>query len=591
MPDFVDFPNASANLLLPYIQPNQAQKHVTHNEGMQRLDALVQLSVVSADVAQPPAMPGAGLRHIVPIGATGVWSGQEGRLAVFEGGAWTFLSPQPGWTAWVEDRGMHLVHDGADWQAMHQAGDYQNLPSVGVGTSADDTNRLAVAGDATLLSHDGAGHQIKVNKAAASDTASLLFQTDWQGRAEMGTTGSDDFAIKVSADGADFRTALSVDGATGQVDFPQGATGLAPAEFGRGPLLTVDYISSRGGDLVTNGTGILGNTYNYPAPFIYDPVTTPNLPASFSFAGYHPGVVEMTEFLAVDPNQVWRLSCYVRQEKLAGDWSAFPTGESHTQYMGLLCFDLDKQPISGFHHMRFKKDGIDSLTTLTQPLGPGDTVVHLANSAGWNDTASQSWVRGLMMMGYRNAAGGVYDNYSRIVKFSMFGVGAVDKAAHTVTLSSPFPQDMANPYDPSGIWPVGTRIANSNSGGNYKYVNVHGATLAKTGTWYRASGYIGGVDNSATNVELNFPPGTAFVKPFWIPNHSNRPGGSGGRPDTGAAHRVWFAGTSVMPEPLARLIPITSGAAAGSHGVRVPVANASTGAIALQNAARSLEEI
>jgi hypothetical protein len=72
-----------------------------------------------------------------------------------------------------------------------------------------------------LLNHAGAGHQLKLNKAAATDTASLLFQTGFGGRAEMGTTGSDDFSVKVSADGSAFFTAFEADGATGEVTLPQ----------------------------------------------------------------------------------------------------------------------------------------------------------------------------------------------------------------------------------------------------------------------------------------------------------------------------------------------------------------------------------
>jgi hypothetical protein len=40
---------------LPYIQPAQAQKHVTHNEVLRVLDALVQLSVEDRDQTAPPA--------------------------------------------------------------------------------------------------------------------------------------------------------------------------------------------------------------------------------------------------------------------------------------------------------------------------------------------------------------------------------------------------------------------------------------------------------------------------------------------------------------------------------------------------------
>ena len=50
----------SPNLSLPYIQQNQAQKHVTHNEGMRLLDGVVQLSVLSRAQTAPPHKPRCG---------------------------------------------------------------------------------------------------------------------------------------------------------------------------------------------------------------------------------------------------------------------------------------------------------------------------------------------------------------------------------------------------------------------------------------------------------------------------------------------------------------------------------------------------
>ena len=47
----------SAKLTLPYLLPNQADKHVTFNESLRRLDTIVQLSVVSAAVSVPPGGP------------------------------------------------------------------------------------------------------------------------------------------------------------------------------------------------------------------------------------------------------------------------------------------------------------------------------------------------------------------------------------------------------------------------------------------------------------------------------------------------------------------------------------------------------
>ena len=90
------------------------------------------------------------------------------------------------------------------------------------GATADGTNRLAIAAAASLFNHAGAGHQQKINKAAASDTASVLYQTGFSGRAEIGTTGDDDFHFKVSPDGSAWYEALLIDKDTGEVDFPEG---------------------------------------------------------------------------------------------------------------------------------------------------------------------------------------------------------------------------------------------------------------------------------------------------------------------------------------------------------------------------------
>ena len=83
--------------------------------------------------------------------------------------------------------------------------------------TADETNRLTVAADAVLVIHAGGDHRIKVNKAASSDTATLLFQSGWSGRAKMGLAGNDDFSLKVSPDGAAWQTALRIDRATGRI--------------------------------------------------------------------------------------------------------------------------------------------------------------------------------------------------------------------------------------------------------------------------------------------------------------------------------------------------------------------------------------
>jgi hypothetical protein len=214
----------TARLALPFIMPNQAQKHVTHNEAIQALDALVQPAVESRTLATPPTLPLAGEAYIVPVEAEGLWAGHGNEIAAFQSGAWQFQDPAAGWQVWVKAEKTHVVFDAGAWVPLASLG--AGLPQLGVHTSADSTNRLAVAAAATLLTHDGQGHQLKINKATPGDTASLLYQTNWSGRAEMGLSGDDNWHIKVSPDGAGWIEALTVHAATGVVTV---GTGLRPA--------------------------------------------------------------------------------------------------------------------------------------------------------------------------------------------------------------------------------------------------------------------------------------------------------------------------------------------------------------------------
>lgn len=204
----------TANLALPYLAAAQAQKHVTHNEALRLLDAIVQLSVLSRTLSAPPDSPSDGDRYIVATEASGGWSGKTGLVAAFLDGAWEFLEPRPGWLAWIEAEDKLLVYagDSVGWNDfaaafLTAARLAAGVPLAGVNTAADDTNRLAVKSDAVLLSHDdvtpGSGDmQMKFNKKQASSTASILFQDNWSGRAEIGLCGDDALHIKVSGDGS-----------------------------------------------------------------------------------------------------------------------------------------------------------------------------------------------------------------------------------------------------------------------------------------------------------------------------------------------------------------------------------------------------
>ena len=174
----------SPGLGLPYLQPSQAQKHVTHNQALQRLDQLIQLRLSSVGALTPPALPDPGDMHALGASPTGVWAGQGDQLASWDGTAWQFLPPQKGWLAWDLAAAKMRV-----WSATQTAWaglEPSQLAQLGIATSADAVNRLAVSAPATLLTHDGGGHQLKINKASDTETASLLFQSNWTGDAELG---------------------------------------------------------------------------------------------------------------------------------------------------------------------------------------------------------------------------------------------------------------------------------------------------------------------------------------------------------------------------------------------------------------------
>lgn len=107
--------NETAQFRLPLLAAAQAQKHVTVNEALVRLDVLARLRVVSASVAVPPPAPEEGEAWIVPDGASGAWAGRRGEVAIWINGGWCFAAPRPGWTATDESTALTLVHDGSDW--------------------------------------------------------------------------------------------------------------------------------------------------------------------------------------------------------------------------------------------------------------------------------------------------------------------------------------------------------------------------------------------------------------------------------------------------------------------------------------------
>jgi hypothetical protein len=130
---------------------------------------------------------------------------------------------------------------------------------LGVNAAADASQRLNLHRTVALFDHDGGGHLFKINRAAAMDTASLLFQTAYQRRAKIGLQGDEDFRIKVSANGTGWTSALRAEPATRLATFaaaPTASEGIATNGFVDGAVDSHVFDCQAGaGQSVPGGAG------------------------------------------------------------------------------------------------------------------------------------------------------------------------------------------------------------------------------------------------------------------------------------------------------------------------------------------------
>lgn len=100
-------------------QQGQSQPHVPVNTAIRWLEFFSQMSVLSATTDTPPGSPSDGDAYIVPTGATGVWSDQDGRVALRVGTAWAFREAPIGSLVWVQDESIrYRQYASLQWSAQ-----------------------------------------------------------------------------------------------------------------------------------------------------------------------------------------------------------------------------------------------------------------------------------------------------------------------------------------------------------------------------------------------------------------------------------------------------------------------------------------
>lgn len=256
----------------------------------------------------------------------------------------------------------------------------------------------------------------------------------------------------------------------------------------------VDLLVSRGEQLVINGSGFLGDNTNF-SQLEFDGSQANGSIGSFTSTNKSTTFTALSTYsFPVNPNLTYMLECDLKSLEQAA-----------YIYYFLAYLDCDGKEIFGRNGTYVP----DTLTTLTQDLEDGDTVVHLNDLTNWKLNGNQ-FERGMIFWNYTNSKGYTYPEltYSRNVYQDIYtGNASIDKANKTITLSSPWDK---------GTISAGTKLSQSSASGSRKYPSIKGAVPT---TWTHYSVGIEGTDYSGTNVQNMFFPGAAYCKIGFLWNY------------------------------------------------------------------------
>lgn len=273
-----------------------------------------------------------------------------------------------------------------------------------------------------------------------------------------------------------------------------GTVDVASSGPGFQSLASNRYVQSRGEGLVTNGTGLLMNNYNFSG-FTFDPAVNYNGGGSFRNATM--GAITRTdELIPVDPYSYYNIS-------VTAIASTYVAGAN--AYFGMECFDIDGLSILPNHSSIVAGS---ARTTLAQPLNPGDTTVTLTDATGWHNGASAA-SRIFNWYGYTNGAGYTYPNYT-YTRNSLTGAWAQGGiSGNVITLSVPW----AGP-----ALAAGRAVANGQSGGTFLYMpSANNVNIPATWTSY--SDVMGNLNtDNSVNDPTRFRYGTAYIKILFLMN-------------------------------------------------------------------------
>ncbi len=130
---------------LPLLAVSQAQKEITHNEALVRVDALLHPLVEDVLATAPVATDvDIGKCWLVAAAPVGEWAGKAGQIAIWIGGGWRFCAAANGMRLRLQSSGTDIIRSDDQWVASPAVADPAN------GTVIDVEARAAIV---ALLNH------------------------------------------------------------------------------------------------------------------------------------------------------------------------------------------------------------------------------------------------------------------------------------------------------------------------------------------------------------------------------------------------------------------------------------------------------
>lgn len=244
--------DTSPRLLLPYLQAAQAQKHVTHNEALRRLDGLVNLTVDDRNRIVPPANPTEGAAYLVAAGATGLWAGWSGDIALWADAAWMRLPARIGWRLWVIAEQLVLVRLAAGWVTLDTAmGLLVRGASTDLAEGALGGRTRAAIVEASVTGLSGSS----VTTTLTIPAGALVFGIS--ARVTTALTGATGFALGIAGEPAAFGAGFGI-GVGSLAQLP-----ITPRAFA---LATPVRVSAEGGSFTGGALQLACHTFSIGAP-------------------------------------------------------------------------------------------------------------------------------------------------------------------------------------------------------------------------------------------------------------------------------------------------------------------------------------